>query len=566
MKKIIITLSLILLSFFGFAKISAQIMPDNPKDYISASPITTGECGNVIRGLNTKEDVLNSKFYNSAMLAYNYVDELELEANMHIEMEAYSGERYTGDLYISIYMSHDKSIYCTISYFLDTIYEIYIRQDDVEFYENITLNLNDTISADIKSCIYDEPIVNIINIEYHEECTEDNIKFLYQDLYSCLYSIMYKRNEYYNGKIVNFIVEYSNPIPFNDLLSTIKITDETEGTISNYEVIYNEYEPVDGKIDVGSYNFRVIASDTSGNTIYQDCCVLVVDASAPQIEASDITVSYTKKLTEDAIYNYITINDSHTYEFSLICEEYFDNYNVPWQYEYTVIATDEYDNEAIKTGKINVIDDVAPIVCKQDIKITHPYNKITDEDIFNALTIKDTIDGILDINYCKFIDLDNYNENHSTLGEYKYEVIVSDKTGNSTSVIVTIFVVDNDYPVISFDTYTLILASNEKYTREDILNILKLTGQIASTDNIVLTSLYFEDSDPVGEYELLIKLPTGEEIKNTICIAEDSNISYDKPTIPNKNINYSLYIIIGITFTMICCISVLSIVAYKKKH
>ena len=197
MKKIIITLSLILLSFFGFIQASAQIMPNNPTDYVSAKPINEGEGGNVIKGINSEEEILNSIFYQDIIELYNYVYSAKLEVYIVVDMEAYNGDSYTGELFLTLTLSEDKSIRCTISYYVDDVYDISIVEDNVEIHLNETVNLNDIVSDTIKKVAYSKPIKWTLEAEYKNNYEEKDISFIYDNIFSCLYSIMYKRNEYY---------------------------------------------------------------------------------------------------------------------------------------------------------------------------------------------------------------------------------------------------------------------------------------------------------------------------------------------------------------------------------
>ena len=169
------------------------------------------------------------------------------------------------------------------------------------------------------------------------------------------------------------------------------------------------------------------------------------------------------------------------------------------------------------------------------------------------------------------VDVDDYFLHPNVIGEYQFEISVTDNAGNPGGDVISLYVIDNAGPTIEAPTYTVLLNKGENVTREQILQILKATGQIKSMENTVINSLYFSTLNPEGEYDLEV-ISDGEVFHDVIRFVDrgsKENIDDDFYNIPlkkeeNNKTNY--YIILAISVGVIIILSALGVIIYKKKH
>ena len=567
MKKLTALLILFLTLLFSInVKASTKILPDNPSDLDSAKPLELYQELNIFKGMNDVDEILNSMLFNILLEKEESINKGVIECSLNL----YNDNGIYSDLYCNFYYENNKFYYTEV-YYNDLLVYDFNRDEN----NNITINTNVVIDLydlyNSYECFYvAEPPRIYDNFELGDPFTQEDYLLFEEYAFRFIYGMKYVYNTAYDGKELHFIVEHENPLTLEELLSDIEIKDTTDKLITEYEIYNNTYILVDGKINIGQYSFTILARDSYGNTVIQDCIVDVLDGRDPIIEINNnIDVSYTKKLTENEILGMCTIKDtSQIKETTVNIDEYSNNFNSLGVYNCQITSIDIYDNTTTKNFTITVIDDIPPVIVKKNITVVYPYNELSVEDIKSFITANDKIEGLLSEENITLNsdDLDNYKSNHTKLGLYQIEAIVSDSKGNTTSVVLNISVADEDYPQIYIDTYTIVLQEGDILTQEQIKNLLIQSGQINEADDIVLSSLYFVEDNPQGKYDLEITLPDGRIITNTISISEDNNITYQPPIKRDKNNNLPLIIGSSIAGFMVLAIVISGIIIYKKRH
>ena len=388
---------------------------------------------------------------------------------------------------------------------------------------------------------------------------------------SLLFGYKVFENDKYLDKSLYFIVDSCNPLTDEDIIKSLNVSDVSCGKIStsNISIIDSDYKIINDYVTPGVYDLTIKAWDFNGNITYQKCKVVSADVTAPTITSvNTLKAKANELLTEEDILSCFNAVDEYSnVTLEIEKDNYSANYQNVGQYTVSVIAKDEAGNEARSSVLIDVEDNTAPTITYNETYITTD-SPISMADLKAMITIYDDLDGI--ITEYDIYDCDDYFGHPYIPGEYEFEIEASDSHENSTTFFISLYVVDKAGPTIEVPTYTLLLNKGEKVTREQILNILKATGQITSMENTVLNSLYFSTLNPEGEYDLEV-ISDGEVFHDTIRFVDNKkdNIDdgfYNIPIKKEENNNTNYYIILGISAGVIIILSALGVIIYKKKH
>ena len=306
------------------------------------------------------------------------------------------------------------------------------------------------------------------------------------------------------------------------------------------------------------------------NITYQKCKIVSADVTAPVVVSSGTKKAYANiLLTEEEIISCFNAQDEYSnVTIEIENDNYTKNYDKVGNFDVSVIVKDEAGNSTRSSVTVTVLDNNGPVVAYEPIYISSD-EKLTEAEIKSHITILDDVDGII-TNY-DMVDVDDYFLHPNVIGEYQFEISVTDNAGNPGGDVISLYVIDNAGPTIEAPTYTVLLNKGENVTREQILQILKATGQIKSMENTVINSLYFSTLNPEGEYDLEV-ISDGEVFHDVIRFVDrgsKENIDDDFYNIPikkeeNNKTNY--YIIIAISVGAIIILSALGVIIYKKKH
>ena len=551
MKKVFF-LFLFIFLIFGNINLNAQYFDGNPLNYKKAFPITEENFRfNVIKGLSDKETLESS----------NYIIALNNDVSHYC---------YNGNIFASVSITNDGS-----SNYLDASYTF---EDGIATYGSISFD---------ERCIYEFKydngyellVCNELNLisefSSFDKCYLDYYTFNYtindnfvtndfycdstmqEVLFSCLYGIECNENQQYIGSDVYFVTSYTNPISINQVLNYISVSDYTDGNIADFSIVNSNYDPTK-KLEISNYSFDIVAKDIAGNTTIQTCNISVVDVIKPTITANDksCTYKYPIAISES---DFIAYDDNGIEKIEIIEDNYTPNKNIPGKYNVTARAYDMYGNYNDCTMIVSVLDKYPPVLKINSLIQTTTLEPITIDDIKKEIYIVDEIDGVID--KYNIIDSDGYLNNPKRHGTFKFIITYSDNAGNSNNYTYNLVVSDDDYPIITLQNI-LVVDDKEVLSKDEIVAMLRAMGEIID-DDAEISSLYFDSSNPTGEYNLTI-LSNGNEMKYKIIAGQNNIIDYS-PAINNKDNNINIGLIIGIIM-MVGTISVLGIIVYKKRH
>lgn len=553
-KKIIFICSILFVLLAGF-NASAKIFNDDVTDYISSEPLTEEVKFNVLRGVSKNEFNESTYYYQLEDFLIGYI----VNGYIEVEGDVIGDNSLSAKLFGRYDITNTYDLKYTAKLNDDVIYQMHYNSTD-SFYEvlvNKEVDLNRTIgyspsgyaleNFDV-SCDGELPV-------YNGETQYPDLEEIGYVKFTSFYTLLYKYETKYLDQKVHFISNILNPLTEQQILSSIKVNDLTDGDDISYQILYSEYDYNDPS--VGEYPITICAIDKSGNATLLDAYVNVVAVDAPKITPKDIRVTYRGFYREQDIKPYFKVECNYDYTIELIENNYKDNYSKPGDYTVTAKVTDIYGNYSTATLTVHVVDDVIPRIVYSKIQVT-TLNPYTIDDFKKHITVYDEIDGA--ITDYTLTDLDGYFDNVKKPGDYRIRVDASDKAGNSTFSNIYFSVRDTDYPSITVDEYTIIASADHVITREEIIEILVKAGQISDSQNVLLVSDYFDVENPSGSYSLEVRTDDGVFYdKIEVSVSDDITPSIVKD---NKKFNY-LFVLIPSIIVVLGC---LSFIVYKKKH
>lgn len=553
-KKIIFICSILFVLLAGF-NASAKIFNDDVTDYISSEPLTEEVKFNVLRGVSKNEFNESTYYYQLEDFLIGYI----VNGYIEVEGDVIGDNSLSAKLFGRYDITNTYDLKYTAKLNDDVIYQMHYNSTD-SFYEvlvNKEVDLNRTIgyspsgyaleNFDV-SCDGELPV-------YNGETQYPDLEEIGYVKFTSFYTLLYKYETKYLDQKVHFISNILNPLTEQQILSSIKVNDLTDGDDISYQILYSEYDYNDPS--VGEYPITICAIDKSGNATLLDAYVNVVAVDAPKITPKDIRVTYRGFYREQDIKPYFKVECNYDYTIELIENNYKDNYSKPGDYTVTAKVTDIYGNYSTATLTVHVVDDVIPRIVYSKIQVT-TLNPYTIDDFKKHITVYDEIDGA--ITDYTLTDLDGYFDNVKKPGDYRIRVDASDKAGNSMFSNIYFSVRDTDYPSITVDEYTIIASADHVITREEIIEILVKAGQISDSQNVLLVSDYFDVENPSGSYSLEVRTDDGVFYdKIEVSVSDDITPSIVKD---NKKFNY-LFVLIPSIIVVLGC---LSFIVYKKKH
>ncbi|MBQ9448813.1 MAG: hypothetical protein IJU60_02955 [Acholeplasmatales bacterium] len=276
-----------------------------------------------------------------------------------------------------------------------------------------------------------------------------------------------------------------------------------------------------------------------------------------ELKIDDYVVGYRDNIEREKYIAYL--KNKYGLDVLRIQSSYFDNANKIGKHNVEIITNDKVFN-----ANIVVVDDVAPIIIGNNVTISS-QTKFSLDEYRNRLTAVDEIDGTISCKNIKMEDLDGYLNNPNKSGVYKIEASVSDLSGNVCKSIFEIYVTDSNNYGVYIENATIIITNSTVASESDLINFLKKNGLI-TTNNVSLSSTYFDSVEPKGEYNLEV---SENDNKNVFLIhvqdSKESEKEVKKDTDNKTNDYFIVYMIIGIS-SVIILIIIIVYVFIKKKH
>lgn len=550
---------------FGL-NLNAQLMfKDNPSDNISAfrlgdDVILDQRPFNVITGASDVEELKENQSikyileempkdnWNETLVFYYDVgyeanSATNLNISCYIEFNGQSFKRL--NVYIEIPLHNYKGL----------MYSVILTNGELEIVFRSQADLTEIVDEyDTDYYIYHKyfnstPAFNNVG---NKECYQNfDLSFLYG----------MKFNPYVNGKSKTKVIsDYDNPITLDEIYNNIKVTDKSGK--ANLYFIEGDYAE-EGLYDIGKYYACYYAINDFGNVTKLYLDIEIKDIRGPVINCDTIRTSYKKALTDDELKSYITVTDSSDiksieYDF----EDYKAQSDQVGEVAISVTATDIYDNVSKKSFMVNVIDDNAPIVSMPKNILSYDDNPLTLAQIKEKISITDDYDG--EITDFTINDLDDYENKAKGFSRYSFEVLATDKSGNTVTSSFYVSYCNSEFPEIILDDLIFVLPDNTNVFKKDIEDLLKNLGYLNSDDSISIQS-EIKNIDSLA-YNMVIQVNSDKQYNAEFLIVDDEIRVNKFEEIINNSFDYTPFIIGGIIGSILIASIAMGVVIYRKKH
>lgn len=237
------------------------------------------------------------------------------------------------------------------------------------------------------------------------------------------------------------------------------------------------------------------------------------------------TITPTINETLEALINN-NINVSDNYSECEIKTYHNIDFTTNGIYKIDVSAIDTSGNRTTASFNVTIYDDSYPVIdFKGEEPLKLPINSnVNIRDYFSA---NDEIDGDIS-NSISYPSLDT-----STIGSFDYTVSVKNKSGNMQTKTIRIEIVDDEPPIITLSTNTLILDYKTNFDEYDFSSKIKIDDNIPiNYDNLSITTNIL---NKVGTYSVIYTYTDGiYEVSEEMIV---KCVSKEKPKIYADDIN-----------------------------
>lgn len=370
---------------------------------------------------------------------------------------------------------------------------------------------------------------------------------------------------------------YDSPITTAEIQSALQAYDDIDGDVSANITLVTDNYTINNDV-IGTYNIIFEVTDSSNNTSQISIDVEVVDVLKPVFtELETIQAVYPNVYTPQDILNLLSASDNYDGDISadivMVSDGYTTNSNIVGTYQMEFEVSDSSGNTQNYVQEIQVVDNEGPIISGITTISIGYDTTISSNVVANNLSCNDNYD--LAETLILVLESDNYTENSSVIGNYEMSFSVTDSSGNKTTQIVIISVVDQMGPVVYFNSAIIQTYNDTVMALPDFVLLLKTTNEIDRTKDYYVTikyDSYTKNAKNPGTYHLTLNLTDniGEEITKDFEIRVIEK-PYDYVEVGETTVNtpfyqkYKEYFIGGVgAFTLIIS-NVAWLVIFKKK-
>lgn len=290
-----------------------------------------------------------------------------------------------------------------------------------------------------------------------------------------------------------FVKDYDDNLATEDIINHISISDSATNEIIVLEDNYTENKNI-----LGEHEIVLMITSVDNNRVFCKLLVKIMDITPPIIQGQtyyEIELMEETLLISDIIKS-LRVNDNASImseqDIIIFNDEYTRNKDKIGQYTVLFQAIDDVGNIGELEIKINVQDTKPPII--EGPAEIYRYTTdllITNEEIKNLYNVYDIVDG----NLIDYLIIEGTSE--ATPGSYLYTLSVEDFSGNKTTKILTINIVEGSLPYYTKDNNNILTYQEyEKMTNEDLINWLLKSIEGASEVTILLNeALYLQNKN-----------------------------------------------------------------------
>lgn len=357
-----------------------------------------------------------------------------------------------------------------------------------------------------------------------------------------------KKSEAYSG----------NGFIWNKTEISIPLNSSFDSYLDEFEVQYyyrGEILDIDVMVDIDSFYYGDIVIPTfepgtktvkliatvNGYSSYdrKDIVVHIVDEILPAIkQKKELIFGINESINYD---DYFIFSDNHEVTSKLI-DDSDVNYSLPGKYTLIIKIADYSGNLVERKFNVIVMDKTIPNIVSEPL-IEIPYGD-TYYSLSGYVTVYDEYDG--DLSDLLIVSgLDVY-----TLGEQNVILSVTDKSGNTSKISTSVFVVDQEAPMLELKTYYDTISISDEIDFKDYVLSASDNCEELSIDDVIIDDTKFLKE--YGTYVVSYKLIDGAgnyTIRNL-----NISVNYDsKPEINCNNLvftindNFDLYDYVVVT-------------------
>ena len=274
------------------------------------------------------------------------------------------------------------------------------------------------------------------------------------------------------------------------------------------ENVYVEFEPIN---DFTLFSFPFVINNQVPNyeiVLYRgnyddfDGFEPYLGYEVSRYQFGEIELQSGQLLTSEQIYALISAHDAENQNinYEIIYDEYTLSDKKPGTYEIKLLAqVNQIKKYFLLT--INVMDTEIPEIIGPDTLHVKFGEEPSLSEIFLLFTVTDNAD---ELTYDDFvIEQENYSY-ATTVGTYQIHFNVSDDSGNTAYYTLTVYIEDEEAPIINGPEEILLYATDEPLLESNIIDLFSATDDVDEIVDITISSNeYLETTNP-GIYEVLI--------------------------------------------------------------
>ena len=314
-----------------------------------------------------------------------------------------------------------------------------------------------------------------------------------------------------SGTIISY---FDQPITVSEIQSSLSAYDDIDGDLTANIIVYEDNYSTNMSV-LGTYQVIFQVSDNSNNSTQITINVEVVDVLPPVFSViGAVTAVYPNIYTVAEIISMLSASDNYDGDISSSINLVEDNYTLnasnTGSYQMDFMVSDSSGNVAYYTQDIIVVDNQGPVISGID-QINIGYNQILSVDsVKSNLNVVDNYDDSSILNIV--LDSDNYTINRSQLGVYTMQFSVTDSSGNKTTKIVTINVIDAIGPMVYLDSSIIQVYSNTVLALPDFAKLLVKTNELDKTQDYLISiryDSYSKFANVPGTYHMYLDFEDG---------------------------------------------------------
>ena len=314
-----------------------------------------------------------------------------------------------------------------------------------------------------------------------------------------------------SGTIISY---FDQPITIAEIQSSLSAYDDIDGDLTaNILVLEDNYSA--NMSVLGTYEVIFKVSDNSNNSTQITINIEVVDILPPVFSIiGTVTAVYPNIYTVPEIISMLSASDNYNGDVSgsitLVEDNYSANASFTGSYQMDFMVSDASGNVSYYTQDIIVVDNQGPVISGTD-QVDIGYNQSLSVDIVKSgLSVIDNYDDSSILNIV--LDSDSYTINQNQLGQYTMQFSVTDSSGNKTTKIVTINVIDSIGPMVYLDSSIIQVYSNTVLALPDFAKLLVKTNELDKNEDYLISiryDSYSKYANVPGTYHMYLDFEDG---------------------------------------------------------